>query len=174
MHTEPIAGGAPPSGTVRGLGVCDALSVHLQPAQVPWLIDELDHRRGPIEEELRRLRETHMRGGNDAPADEIEEREYELRLLQAMRAQLDGGGHNGLTGFVGPSGMVGEIARDTMRFVVQRLSELVHSGSVIDPDELARLHVTADAARAWVQTFLDCRAVETFNFDPEADPAAPW
>ena len=41
MQTEAIAGGAAPSGTVHGLGVCDALRVELQPCQLPWLIDEL-------------------------------------------------------------------------------------------------------------------------------------
>jgi hypothetical protein len=68
--------------------------------------------------------------------------------------------------------MVLELIRDTMRHVVDALTALVHEKAVGDPAWGARVRETAEAASAWVQTFLDCKAVERFRFDPEADPVA--
>ena len=56
MQGKPIAVGDPPTGNVRGLGVCDVLEVEIAPVQLPWLIDELDEMRGPLEEQLVRER----------------------------------------------------------------------------------------------------------------------
>jgi hypothetical protein len=143
--------------TVSGLGVCDALRLELAPVQLPWLADELDEMRGPLEEALRR-----------SGADEAAAHEYELRLLRMMRAQL---ADERTTVFVGPTGMVDEAVRGAMRNVVGALAELVHDRELADGD---RLRETAAAAEAWVRTFVDLRAVVAFNFDPEAEPSRPW
>jgi hypothetical protein len=47
---------APAVTTVQGLGLCDVLSVELQPCQIAGAIDELDERRGPLEESYERAR----------------------------------------------------------------------------------------------------------------------
>jgi hypothetical protein len=148
-------------GTVCGLGVCDALRLELAPVQLPWLADELDEMRGPLEEALLRARA-------DESADEAAGHEYELRLLRMMRAQLV---DDRSTVFVGPTGMVDEAVRGAMCNVVGALSELVHDRDGADEE---RLRETAAAANAWVRTFVDLRAVVAFNFDPEAEPSRPW
>jgi hypothetical protein len=147
--------------TVSGLGVCDALRLELVPVQLPWLADELDEMRGPLEEAL-------LRSRAEQSADDAAGHEYELRLLRMMRAQL---ADERATVFVGPTGMVDEAARGAMRNVVGALAELVHERETVDPD---RLRETAAAANAWVRTFVDLRAVVAFNFDPEAEPSRPW
>jgi hypothetical protein len=157
MHHHRIAA---TQRTVSGLGVCDALRLELLPAQLPWLADELDDMRAPLEEAL-------MRARADESADEAAGHEYELRLLRMMRAQLDAR----TTVFVGPTGMVDEAVRGTMRNVVGALAELVHDREVADGE---RLRATAAAADAWVRTFVDVRAVLAYNFDPEAEPSRPW
>ena len=147
--------------TVSGLGVCDALRLELAPVQLPWLADELDEMRGPLDEALARARA-------DDAAEDAAGHEYELRLLRMMRAQL---ADERSTVFVGPTGLVDEAVRGAMRNVVGALSELVHDREVADAE---RLRETADAANAWVRTFVDLRAVVAFNFDPEAEPSRPW
>jgi hypothetical protein len=147
--------------TVSGLGVCDALRLELAPVQLPWLADELDEMRGPLEEALLRAR-----AGESA--DEAAAHEYELRLLRMMRAQL---ADDRTTVFVGPTGMVDEAVRGAMRNVVGALAELVGDRDAADGE---RLRETAAAADAWVRTFVDLRAVVAFNFDPEAEPSRPW
>jgi hypothetical protein len=147
--------------TVSGLGVCDALRLELAPVQRPWLADELDEMRGPLEEALLRARA-------DDAAEDAAAHQYELRLLRMMRAQL---ADDRTTVFVGPTGMVDEAVRGALRNVVGALAELVHDREAADGD---RLLETAAAATAWVRTFVDLRAVVAFNFDPEAEPSRPW
>lgn len=147
--------------TVSGLGVCDALRLELAPVQLPWLADELDEMRGPLEEALARARA-------DDATDDAAGHEYELRLLRMMRAQL---ADERSTVFVGPTGMVDEAVGGAMRNVVGALSELVHDREAADAE---RLRETAEAANAWVRTFVDLRAVVAFNFDPDAEPSRPW
>jgi hypothetical protein len=161
MQTEPIAGGAVPSGTVHGLGVCDALRIELLPVQLPWLIDELEEMRGPLEEAL----------GCASPGDEAAALRYELRLLRRLRAQLPPAGHAGPFTLVGPAVMVGEVVRGTLRNVAAALAELAQARPAADPEPL---RATAAAAAAWTRTCLDCRAVEAFSFDPEAEPHGIW
>ena len=60
--------------TVSGLGVCDALRLELAPVQLPWLADELDEMRGPLDEALARARA-------DDAAEDAAGHKYELRLL---------------------------------------------------------------------------------------------
>jgi hypothetical protein len=145
------------AGGVRGLGLSDALRVELQPVQVPWLIDALDAMRRPVEEALRR-----------AHGDEREERAYELRLLRMMRAGPAAAEASAPVAFIGPSGMVVDAVRAAMRSAIAVLGELDDAG------DAERLRQTAEAAAAWVRTYLECRAIVWFNVDPDAEPAAPW
>jgi hypothetical protein len=55
---------------------------------------------------------------------------------------------------------------------VQRLSEVALAPR--PPEARARLQDAAADAAAWIRTFLDCQAVEAFNFDGGVDPARPW
>ena len=52
MHDQRIAGRE--RASVSGLGVCDVWRLELTAEQWPWLMDELEEIRGPLEEELRR------------------------------------------------------------------------------------------------------------------------
>jgi hypothetical protein len=173
MQSEPIAVGAAPSGSVSGLGVCDALRVELQPVQVPWLVDELEEMRGPLEETVRRIRADASAQCERAVAD-LATYEYELRLLRMMRAQLGAGQADEPTVFVGPAGLVGEAVRGAMRNAVGSLADLVHDRAVEQQAGREHLRATAEAAHAWVRTYLDLQAVVAFNFDPHAEPSQAW
>src|SRR3954470_14727800 len=144
MRFQPIAGGAIPSGSVAGLGVSDALRLDLAPVQVPWLIDQLDEVRGPLEEELQLARARCTDEACDVAAERLEAAEHELQLLRMMRAELPGRDHDGRVMFVGPTGLVLDLVRGTMRNVVGALSELVHGKAIGDPDWYGRVHVTAE------------------------------
>jgi hypothetical protein len=172
MQSEPIAVGVPPSGSVSGLGVCDALRVELQPVQVSWLVDELEEMRGPLEEEVQRAGAGCAASGpNETDRRDLE---YELRLLRLMRARLPAASHQEPFVFIGPSGMVQDVVHGTMRNVAGALSELASGRVSDDPESRAGLRDTAAAAAAWVDTFLECQAVVGFKFDPHADPMTAW
>lgn len=93
-HANP----SPPVGHVHGLGESHALRVELRAVQLPWLADEIDELRGPIEEELARERARHDQltaGDNDRRSEEareaeaeIDRRSYQLKLLAMIREQL--------------------------------------------------------------------------------------
>jgi hypothetical protein len=162
MQTDRIAAGMVASSTVQGLGACDFLRVELQPVQVPWLIDELEHTRIPIEEELEMFREQFAREGENSARVKLEECEDELRVICTLREQLDVGGER--VAFFGPAATVGELVLGTTRHVVDTLSDLVESSPVNDPEHVHALRETSVAARAWVESFVDCLAVEKFSF----------
>lgn len=172
MQSEATAIHVPPSGGVSGLGVCDALRLELEPVQVPWLIDELDVLRAALEEAAH-LALGDAQSGADQADDALCEREYELELLRRMRAGLLEAVGSEPTVFVAPSVMADRVVRASMRSVAAALSELA-DGHVHGERDHGRLERTAEAASAWVQTFLDCQAVTSFNFDPSADPGRQW
>jgi hypothetical protein len=173
MQSEPSAVNASPArGTVSGLGVCDALRVELLSFQLPWLIDELEEMRGPLEEELQRARAAASSATGDADDDEGA-RQYELRLLRVMRGQLPGKRVDGSVVFVGPSDMVVEAVRGAAGNVVHALVELMHDRAHSDEAGCQRLRVTAAAAVAWVETLADCRAVTAFSLDADGDASTP-
>src|SRR6187402_1964937 len=101
-----LPGASVPSGSVSGLGVCDIWRLELSAVQWPWLADELDELRGPLEEEVQRARMAHDVDPDDHTAEELSALEYESRLLRAMRAQLPGCDHRGAVVFVGPAPLV--------------------------------------------------------------------
>jgi hypothetical protein len=159
------------TGTVRGAGVSDVLIVDLQPAQIPWLVDELETLRGPLEEEWHRVSANAAASKHGDAACERDERLYELKLVRMMRAGLPATGHDAPVTFAGPTVLVCELVHGAMHNAAATLAELTH-GSRAEPREHERLEAVANAAAAWVQTFLDLRAVVWFNFDPDADPLA--
>jgi hypothetical protein len=172
MQRKAIAGGELPLGHARSLGVSDALQLELAPVQLPWLIDELEEMRGPLEEEVQRAGAGCAASGpNETDRRDLE---YELRLLRLMRARLPAASHQEPFVFIGPSGMVQDVVHGTMRNVAGALSELASGRVSDDPESRAGLRDTAAAAAAWVDTFLECQAVVGFKFDPHADPMTAW
>ena len=167
MQFQPTAGGVAVSGTVRGLGVTDALELDLDAVQVPWLIDELDEVRIGFEEELQRATDASPGRPDAGESEALERARDQVRTLRIMRARLPASDHHGRVTFVGPTALVLDLVGGTTRNVVAALSELVHGTSTGDPEWHARVRNTAAAASAWVRTFLDCEAVELFSFDPD-------
>lgn len=118
MRDQGIAGhrSAPiPAGSVVGLGICDVWRLELTAAQLPWLVDEIDELRRPLEEALDRVRSEYAVGPHDASAEEVSAREYELRLRTTMRRQLPPGGNGAWVVFAGPSELVRIRVRGTVR-----------------------------------------------------------
>jgi hypothetical protein len=168
MQVQRIAGESGLSvrlGSVSGLGVCDAWRLELSAVQWPWLLDELDT--------LREVLEAALACARDDAADrrsEIEAREYELRLLAMIRAQLPPRDRAAAAVLVGPAELLRGLVAGTLRHVVDALSDLVDSQRLNDARARERLLETAEAAHAWARTVADCRSLETFSFDPSADP----
>ena len=169
MQWQPSADRRLPSGNVCGLGVCDALRVELAPAQLFWLIDELEEMRTPLEEEWQRLGAALVDTDDVETRRDLEALDYRLRLLRMMRAQLPGIHTTDTTTLVGPTAMVLEVVEGAMGSAVDALSAWVNR-TTSEPMTLDELVGAADAARAWVDTYVECRAVERFRFDPDADP----
>jgi hypothetical protein len=166
MRDQGIAGEAgtsAPGRSVSGLGVCDVWRLELSAEQWPWLVDELEDLRGPLEEALQLAYAERLVDRSDALVEEIAAREYELRLVRLMRAQLPAADHDGPVVFVGPADLVRELVGGTLRHLVDEL------GDIVDARSSGLIH-TAQAAAAWARTFIDCRALEAFSFDPAADP----
>jgi hypothetical protein len=172
MQSERIAEASALSGKVRGLGVCDALRLELLPEQLPQLIEQAEAARVALQEEIRQ-RTNAMVPEDPRGIEQLEAAQYELRLLERLRAQLPTGEVRGSFVVVGPTDVVGAIVRDSTRRVVETLGELVleHPGSGCEAR--AGMVAAVTAAAAWVQTYVDAQAIEDFSFDVEADPSGP-
>jgi len=150
MQDQGIAGPAPTSvraRTVSGLGVCDAWRLELSAEQWPWLVDELEELRGPLEEELQRAWAKQAVDDSAALADEVSAREYELQVVRMLRAQLPAAGHDGPVVFVGPADLVRELVGGTLRNVTSELSELADTRGAGDDQARSRLNTTAPGGR---------------------------
>ena len=152
---------------VRGLGVCDVLRVELAAAQVPGLIAELEELRGPLEEERLRALGALERSAAASPVAErdVDDVEHRLACLRAMRAQLPRPDTAAPAVLVGPADLVLETARGAARNAADELAEALRR-SAHDPDAVRE---RAAIVQAWVDTWMDCRAVESFAFEPEMD-----
>jgi hypothetical protein len=151
------------AGSVRGLGVCDVLRLELLPVQLARLIDELDRRCGD-----------HL----DVPAaprpDEgMDAEHYELWLLRRMRAELPDRDHAARFGWSGPTGLLTDVVRACLRTAAAELAALA-ADLPRGRGPNSQLAALASEAAAWTSTVLDCAAVESFTFDPRADPARSW
>ena len=169
MQAERIADASALSGSVRGLGVCDALRVELAAGQLPGLVDQIEAHSAALRDEIERRRAALMprdlRG-----AAQLDEAESELRLIGLLRGELPAAGEAGEPFVViGPAGSIGAMVRGATRHAVEALSELVLATSRLDAGARDRLTCAAAAAAAWARTYVQVQAVEDFSFDTERD-----
>jgi hypothetical protein len=156
MQSDRSAAVAAMSGSVRGLGVCDALHVRLAAAQWEGLVTALDARIAAL-----------AGGEPDTAAERGEER----RLLRRMRAQLPPA-PGAPFALVGPAGLVLAVVQGCLTEAVDALADGLGDGlPAAWPPPLA---AKAQAAGAWIATALDCRAIDGYCFDAAADPAHAW
>jgi hypothetical protein len=182
MHAHRTAGSAgssapssvtPPwSHCVRGLGVCDALQLRLEPGQLPWLLEELEERRIAHEQSLEDATAARTAAeGAEIRArarEDVERHRHELALLAAIheRIQHEPGGEAVLV--TGPAPLVSGIVRNAAQTVTEALAGLAEDRAA--PQETRdgeRLLELADAARAWVHTLVALARLEWFTFEPD-------
>ncbi len=170
MRDQGIAGRA--RASVSGLGVCDVWRLELTAEQWPWLLDELEEVRGPLEEELRRAWVRHAVDEDPEIAREAYAREYELRLVRMMREQLPARGHAEDVVFVGPAELVRGLVHGVLTNLADAFSEYVRALRSTDAESRAALVEIASAASAWARTLALCHELEAFTFDAAADPVS--
>jgi hypothetical protein len=156
MQSDRSAGVAAVSGSVRGLGVCDALQLELAGLQWPGLARALEARTAAL-----------ARGSpDDAPA-----RGEERRVLSRLRAQLPEAPGAAFV-VAGPAGLVLELVHRCLADAVAALARGLADGA--PPSLAAEPAHDAAVAAAWIATALDCRAVERYCFDAETDALHAW
>jgi hypothetical protein len=167
MQSQRIAEASALSGSVRGLGVCDAMRVELAAEQLPGLAKQLEAHSVALQDEIERrtvaLIPRDLRG-----AAQLDEAENELRLIELLRGELPGETSQPFV-VIGPAGPIGVMGRGAMSHAVEALSELVLATGRHDAGGRDRLTGAAAAAIAWVRTYVDAQAVEDFSFDTERD-----
>lgn len=173
---------APEVASVQALGLSDVLRVELQPCQLAGLIDEVDERRGPLmrRSSVRAIVGTLCQRDNrpvlasvafDAEA-QLSSAAYALRVLPAIRSQIPAHPTDHPLAIVGPATTVSEIITAAARNAVYELGELLRAGRSSSPQaqRYMKLRELTSAAQAWVETYIDCHAVEWYRFDPDWDP----
>ncbi len=90
------------------------------------------------------------------------------RIVTRLRDELPAANRASFT-ITGPAGIVLELVADALLAVIGRASASVDA---VSWSRLAWLDLAA--VDAWLQTALDCRAVERFSFDEDCDPTAAW
>lgn len=173
MHEDRTADPARLAGTVRGLGVCDVLRVELSPRQHPALEAEIARRATALQRGIdsaqakeRRGPAPPRRGGASSAEDrELQHLRVQARVLARVRDALPS--HPDAT-FVltGPAGLVLALVAGCLRCTVAELDAGLGEGTAHPAAGAAQL----EAVAAWIATALDCRAVETFCFEPGVDP----
>lgn len=169
----------PTRSTVRGLGLCDVLSVELEPCQIAGAIEHLEERREPLNEafEQARTRWDAIAESERASMRELEHElsksAYALRILTMLRGQLPTPHHPDPIMLVGPASMVSGMIAAAARNAVDDLGELIRESPKIDQEAHARLRAAVAAVAAWVETYVDCEAMEWFTFDAPYDPLDP-
>ena len=163
------------TGKVLGLGVTDLLRVELEPVQVPAFVEQLAVTRRVCADEVARdeVRWEAMpewqrvsrpprvvEAGKDLDASR-----FNLRALDVIGSQLRPDGDDlAIKTIIGPSRIVSELVRETAQRVVLALNERLEERPRGDAAARERLLQTAVAASAWVETFVDCEAIEWFRF----------
>jgi hypothetical protein len=146
--------GPPWNERVRGLGVCDALQLRLQPAQIPALLEEIEAHR-----------EAHQQALEVAAATEdVERHQGTLAILQAVRDQLAPAGH-GARLVAGPAPLVSALAEGAARGAAEALLDRAGAGRWLSREAAARLLDAARVALAWAETLADLRELEWFTFE---------
>jgi hypothetical protein len=170
----------PWTGRVLGLGVTDLLRVELEPAQVPSLVEQLAVLRGVCEsavvgdearwEAIPEFQKELRPASVVEVAKDLDASRFDLRALDIIRSQLGGGDGEDprATTIIGPSRIIAELVRETTRRVVMSLDELLEEPPRGDADARARLVRVVAAAKAWVETYVECEAVvwSRFEIDP--------
>jgi hypothetical protein len=168
MQVERIAGVVRVAGSVRGLGVCDALRVELAPVQRAALEAQLRARTVALEQRRAAL-EAVAPAPNDAALTGVRD---ELRLLTRLRAEMPAFAPDTFT-FTGPAGLVLELVGACLAAAVTCADARLSEGQPGAP-WAAACERELEAAAAWIATALDCRAVEEFCFEPGVDPRNAW
>jgi hypothetical protein len=156
------------SGSVRGLGVSDALRLELVPLQHARLAEQLEALDVEVEARVT-AHQRAVRSPRDEAVDAVGAARYERHLVQLMRAGLEACDTRAPFAFAGPTGMVLELVRACLTGVVAELAQHL-AGEAADGSQDA-LDQKMEATAAWLRTFADCRAVERFRFDAEGEPA---
>jgi hypothetical protein len=159
--------GPPWSERVRGLGVCDALQLRLQPAQVPALLDEIEAHRDAHRQALEvaaAATEHERRRVDDAADEDVERHQRTLAILQAVRDQVAPGGH-GPRLVAGPAPLVSALVEGAARGAAEALLERAGAGRWLSREAAGRLLDAARVALAWAETLADVRELEWFTFE---------
>jgi len=168
---------SPTIGSVQALGLSDVLRAELQPCQLAGIVDELDELRGPLLELLEVARrgweELASRNGGDplgaaaAAEAKLESAAYSLRVLSAIRSELPSTTPDEPFAVVGPATMVSTLIVGAARNVADTLAESLRSSARPSSATDSALQQLAIAAQAWVETYIDCRSIEWYCFDPD-------
>lgn len=162
------------AGSVRGLGVCDVLRAEFAACQHASFERELEQRRAVVAQRIgaletgERSRTRLVRPRTDEvspPLPELAELHVESSVLARIHENAP---RHVATAFVvtGPAGLVLEIVEACLK---RTLTELVETLGRTCDEPSART-AQLEAAGAWIASALDCRAVETFSFEPGIDP----
>lgn len=89
-----------------------------------------------------------------------------------MRGQLPAATHDVPVTLVGPASTISGLVVATACNAVDDLAELIRESPRTDERAQGRLRHAAAAVAAWVQTYIECEALEWFNFDPDWDPVS--
>jgi hypothetical protein len=177
--TEILTPSHPPRiGSVQALGLSDVLQVELQPGQVVGFADELAELRGPLVEAYesaleRWLTSSHFGSGGREPGgaeEKLSAAAYALRLHAAMTSQMPQTPTDEPLVVVGPATAMSEIIDGAARSAADEVAGLLRQ-SPVPPAELpAVLRDRAAVLAAWIETYIDREAVESYRFDPNWDP----
>jgi hypothetical protein len=167
----------PEPSSVQGLGLCDALRIQLQSCQIAGAIEELDARHEPLREsfEHARTRWDELAERDGGPADarveaDLSRSAYALRVHTRLRAQLPTAAHEASVWLVGPGSTMTSLVAGAVVSAVDDLAELVRQSPKTNLQAQMGLRRATAAAAAWVETYIECEALEWFNFDPDWDP----
>jgi hypothetical protein len=169
MLPHRTAHGPPWSERVRGLGVCDALQLRLEPAQLPALLDEIEARRTAHEEALEAALATSTgveSARRRAEAREDRERHRRsLELLQAVRDQLPPAGSGAAFFVTGPASLISALVEGAARDAAEAPLAVANAGGTLSRDAAAQLRDAAQVAGAWAETLAAVRELEWFTFE---------
>jgi acetyl-CoA carboxylase carboxyltransferase component len=88
-------------------------------------------------------------------------------VLAAIRAELPSTTPDEPFAVVGPATMVSTLIAGAARDAADTLAESLRSSARPSPATHSTLRELAIAARAWVETYIDCRSLEWYCFDAD-------
>jgi hypothetical protein len=176
-----FGGAVPNPSRVQGLGLCDVLRVELEPCQFAGAIEELEEQRGPLNETFEHARTRWDALAEEAAAgsiaqsleQELSKSASALRVLTMLRAQLPALDHDKPVVVVGPASAISELIALAARNAVDDLGELVRQPLRSGAEAEAKLRAALAAVVAWLDTYIECEALEWFTFDPLDDSSDP-